>query len=76
MKEKRDNMMFHKINGADLFQEGKKDIKSSLRSNSHCTNLPPEVWNEIMGWKINDNIVLTTNTLADTITIRRERRSE
>ena len=76
MEDRRNDTMFQKINGATVFQDGKEDIKSTLRSNSHCTNLPPEVWNDIMKWKINDNIVLTTNTLEDTITIRRERRGE
>lgn len=53
-----------------------KESKSTLRSNSHCTNLPPEVWNDEMNWKISDNIILVPNIKDDTITIRRERRSE
>ena len=52
-----------------------KESKSILRSNSHCTNLPPEVWNDIMKWKISDNIILIPNIQDDTITIRRERRN-
>ena len=49
-------------------------FNSTLRSNSHCTNLPPEVWNDMMGWKINDNIILVANEKDETITIRKERR--
>tara|TARA_Y100000592_G_C5378838_1_gene272369 strand:- start:178 stop:357 length:180 start_codon:yes stop_codon:yes gene_type:complete len=52
-----------------------KEFKSTLRSNSHCTNLPPEVWNDIMKWKISDNIILIPNVKDDTIMIRRERRN-
>ena len=54
----------------------KQEFKSTLRSNPHCTNLPPEVWNDIMEWKISDNIILVPNVKDDTITIRRERRNE
>ena len=53
----------------------KQEFKSTLRSNSHCTNLPPEVWNDIMEWKISDNIILVPNVTDDTIIIRRERRN-
>ena len=53
-----------------------KECKSTLRSNPHCTNLPPEIWNDVMKWKISDNIILEPNVKDDTITIRRDRRSE
>ncbi len=53
-----------------------KESKSTLRSSSYCTNLPPEVWNDVMKWKISDNIILVPNVKDDTITIMRERRSE
>jgi hypothetical protein len=49
-------------------------FNSTLRSNPHCTNLPPEVWSDMMGWKINDNIILVANEKDDTIIIRKERR--
>tara|TARA_R100000808_G_scaffold23512_1_gene52264 strand:- start:1141 stop:1326 length:186 start_codon:yes stop_codon:yes gene_type:complete len=53
-----------------------KGFKSTLRSNPHCTNLPPEVWNDIMGWKIGDKIVLNPDVENNLITIRIERRGE
>ena len=52
-----------------------KECKSILRSNPHCTNLPPEIWNDIMKCKISENIILVPNIKDDTITIRRERRN-
>ena len=53
-----------------------KHFNSTLRSNSHCTNLPPEVWNDIMKWKIRDKIVLIPNVDNNTIIIRKERRTD
>ena len=53
-----------------------KGFKSTLRSNPHCTNLPPEVWDEIMGWKIGDNIILNPDIENNLITIRIERRGK
>ena len=53
-----------------------KNFNSTLRSNSHCTNLPPEVWNDIMKWKINDKIVLIPNVNNNSIIIRKERRTD
>ena len=52
-----------------------KECKSTLRSNPHCTNIPPEVWNDVMKWKISENIILVPNIKDDTITISRERRN-
>ena len=53
-----------------------KGFKSTLRSNSHCTNLPPEVWKDIMDWKIGDNIILYPDITNNLIIIRIERRGE
>ena len=53
-----------------------KSFKSTLRSNSHCTNLPPEVWQDAMGWKIGDNIILNPDIENNLITIRIERRGK
>ena len=53
-----------------------KGFKSTLRSNPHCTNLPPEVWSDIMDWKIGDDIILYPDITNNIITIRIERRGE
>ena len=53
-----------------------KGFKSTLRSNPHCTNLPPEVWNDTMGWKIGDKIILNPDVENNLITIRIERRGK
>ena len=53
-----------------------KQSNSTLRSNPHCTNLPPEIWQDVMKWKIGDNIVLVPNVENNTITIRKERRKQ
>ena len=53
-----------------------KSFKSTLRSNSHCANLPPEVWKDIMDWKIGDNIILYPDITNNLIIIRIERRGE
>ena len=53
-----------------------KGFKSTLRSNSHCTNLPPEVWKDVMDWKIGDNIILYPDITNNLIIIRIERRGE
>ena len=53
-----------------------KEYKSTLRSNPHCTNLPPEVWNDVMKWKISDNIILVPNIKDNTIMIRKGKNAE
>ena len=53
-----------------------KQSNSTLRSNPHCTNLPPEIWQDVMKWKISDNIILVPNIKDNTIMIRKGKNAE